>query len=353
MRASAVVAGLGLVLGLTACTTGPPGAGGPPDARRQAEPTPHPLLALACDELVDADAFLAGFGEPLGVRAPYVEGYGGMGNVATAALALAGATRCAWGDEERYLEVDVLPAAEAEWERLEAELQMFQPQEGAHGEAAWFSCRPGERPGCRADVLAGRNWVAVNAFGLVDVAALDAVLDALVARVAAAEAATPDWPAPASIPVDCAALLPREAVHSSIGDDVEPWRDRGPVLSQTLRQAALDRAGAVHCAWRNGFGSATARTIDLVVLPGGDLVWDAHFAAPVPEWVERESFDDFGDAGFSAVHTSTFTGAIDGVVSTLSPGGAWVDVWANDEARDDDLDIAVSLAGTALQTLGP
>jgi hypothetical protein len=53
------------------------------------------------------------------------------------------------------------------------------------------------------------------------------------------------------------------------------------------------------------------------------------------------------------VHTSTFTGAIDGVVSTLSPGGAWVDVWANDEARDDDHDVAVSLAGTALQTLGP
>src|SRR5690606_38360030 len=159
--------------------------------------------------------------------------------------------------------------------------------------------------------------------------------------------------APASVPVDCAALLPREAVQSSIGDDVEPWTDRGPVLSQTLRQAALDRAGAVHCAWRNGFGSASARTVDLVVLPGSDLVWDAHFAAPVPEWVERESFDELGVAGFSAVHTSTFTGAIDGVVSTLSPGGAWVDVWSYDEARDDDLDIAVSLAGTALQTLGP
>src|SRR5690606_22427289 len=163
--------------------------GGPPDASRQAEPAPHPLLALACDELVDDEVFRAGFGEPLGVRAPYVEGhggmgnvataalalggaprcaggaderyregavvragfgeplgvrapyvegYGGMGNVATAALALAGATRCAWGDDERYLEVDVLPAAEAEWERLEAELQMFQPQEGAYGEAAWF-----------------------------------------------------------------------------------------------------------------------------------------------------------------------------------------------------------------------
>src|SRR5690606_25856635 len=157
MRAIAAVAGLGLVLGLTACTAEPPGAGGPPDASRQAEPTPHPLLALACDELVDADAFLAGFGEPLGVRAPFVEGYGGMGNVATAALALAGATRCAWGDEERYLEVDVLPAAETEWRPLEAELQRLQPQEGAPRLPARFRRRPGERPGVRAEVPAGRD----------------------------------------------------------------------------------------------------------------------------------------------------------------------------------------------------
>lgn len=352
MRATAAVTGIGLVLCLTACAGAPSGTGGPPEASRQPEPTPHPLLAAACEELVDDDAFLAAFGDPLGERAPYVEGYGGMGNVATAALALAGATRCAWGDDARYLEVDILPAADAEWERLEAELRMFQPQEAAHGEGGWFTCRAEDRPGCRADVLAGHNWVAVNAVGLLDAAALDAVLAPLITRVGAVTAAEPDWPVPAPITAECASLLPREAVQAAMGDDIEPWTDRGPVLSQTLRQAALDRVGAVHCAWRNGFSSATARTVDLVMMPGGDLVWDAHFAAPVPEWVERETFDGLGDAAFSAVHTSTFTGTVDGVVSTLAPGGAWVDVWANDEARDDDLDIAVSLAGATLQQLG-
>jgi hypothetical protein len=349
MRTTAILVSIGLTLGLAGCA-GQPADSSTPAGDPQGEAAPHPLLDVACDELVDDDMFVTAYGEVLPERAPYVEGYGGMGNVATAALTLAGATRCAWGDDTTFLEIDVLPAAQAEWARLEDDLRMFQPQEGTHGEGAWYTCHPGDRPGCRADVLAGGHWVAVNAQRMLDTNALDALLSPLVAGLTAREASAPDWPAPAVIPADCATLLPLEAVRAAIGDDVEVWADRGAVLSQTLRQAALDRVGAVHCAWRNGFGSATARTVDLTVMPGGGLVWAGHFAAPLPEWVERAPLD-LGDAGFSAAHTSVFTGVISGVASTLA-GDTWVDVWANDEARDDDVDIAVALARDAVESLG-
>lgn len=355
MKTTAIVVGAAVMLSLAGCAAQPApqqGHTGQNNESPQAETGPHPLIDLSCAELIDDEAVTQAYGATLDERAPYTEGYGGMGNVAAAALTLAGATRCAWGDDTTFLEVDVLPDAEAEWAALEPDLRMFQPLEGAHGDGTWFTCRPGDRTGCRADVLAGGHWLAVNAQGLLDASALDAVLAPLVARITAAEVAPADWPAPDPLTTDCATLLPLETVQAAIGDDVAVWTDRGAVLSQTLRQAALDRVGAVHCAWRNGFGSATARTIDLTVMPGGGLVWDSHFAAPVPEWVARETLDGLGDAGFSAVNTSIFTGSIDGVASVLV-GDSWVDVWANDEARDDDLDIAVSLVREAVETLSP
>src|SRR5690554_5181619 len=112
MRATAIVVGIGVVLSLAGCAAGPTGGDGTTAASPEAEAGPHPLLALACEELIDDDVIVAAYGEQLGERAPYVEGYGGMGNVAAAALTLAGATRCAWGDNTTtYLEIDVLPAA--------------------------------------------------------------------------------------------------------------------------------------------------------------------------------------------------------------------------------------------------
>lgn len=342
-KTAAITVGVALTLGLAGCATAQTGTDGTATHDPESPAAPHPLLDVACAELIDDDALVAAYGEVLPERAASVEGYGGMGNVAAAALTLAGATRCAWGHDAVALDVDVLPAAAAEWTRLEADLRMFQPKEGAHGAGTWFTCHhTNERPTCLADVLAGDHWVAVRAQQVLGADVLDALLVPIVSAISDAEASAPDWAVASATTDDCATLLPLEVVQGAIGDDVEPWTERGAILSQTLRQAALDRVGAVHCAWRNGFGSAVARTIDLTIMPGGDLVWEGHFAAPVPAWVEREPLD-LGDAGFSAVHTSSYDGGIDGVASVLVDG-TWIDVWANDEARDDDLDIAVSLA---------
>lgn len=351
MTTTGIVLTVGLLLGLAGCAASPPGGGAPPEEGAARPAGPHPLLSVGCEELLDDATLAAAFGSPLPARSPHVEGYGGMGNVAVAALALAGATRCAWGDEQTFLEVDVLPAAATEWAALEAELRMFQPQQAAHGEGAWLGCGSGDRLGCDADLLAGGHWVAVDAQGLSSSDALDAVLARLATVVASADAGEADW-AVTPVTADCGSLLPLESVRAALGGDLGVWTDRGAVLSKTLRQAALDRVGAVHCSWRNGFDSATARTVELTVLPGGDLVWDAHFAAPVPAHVARDALEGVGDAAFSAVVTSAASGKVDGSASALT-GASWVDVWTNDEARTDDRDPAVTLVADVVGRTTP
>lgn len=343
IRVIAAVAA-GLALALTGCSGGGHGETADPGA----EPgiaSPAPLIDLACDRLLDADALARAMGgTSIPAAPPPRDGLGGLYELAQDGALQAGALQCSWADgsgaDDHYLDVTVLPDATSSWARFEDDVRAFQPRQGQWGEASWVDCVTSSALGCRADALVGDRWVNVRGYGMSDEAGFGALMDTAVEAVRAAAPRESRWTHDSPAAASCDSMVASSALGTAAGGEMAVWLDRPTAIQPVIFQAGFEQAGGVICSWR-GVSDAVARTIEVGVLPGGGWAFDGRFAVAPREGAIRTEAAGLGDRAVVTL-LEQFERSY-GYASVLV-GSTWLDVSVNIEGSDADAEIAEAIA---------
>lgn len=344
------LAGVAGVLVLAGCSA--PASTDPGADPAIADSRPTTLLDLSCPDLLDGQTVAAAFSADTKPVPLSWYGSGDYFTLAQLGAEQAGALRCEWSDQggatERYLQVTVLPEATDAWADLAGELAVYQPRAGEFGETSFSSCSTSNGySSCRIDALIGDRWIGAILGGLSSPDAAVPLMASLAASVQSASAADSSWAGAPSPATSCSELLPLDRLRAALGVEVDEWANPMPTLA--VFHGGFQQAGGTICQWRNSFGSASAMTVDAVLLPRGAWAWPGNWATEPHNTVTREPLDGLGDEAYRGC-SAKLSGGSDCWVSALV-GEDWLAILVNDESSDDERAVAAELVELAIGSL--
>lgn len=339
---------------LTACSpTGGPGKPSGPGGADAAATGPSPLLTTACADLVPLDLVKAALGDGVEPDEFPLEA-GGTWSLSRIGLLQAGALHCHWsgaahqaGPYPANLEITALADAAEHWTTWASELGAWAPATEL-GDAGFGTCESSLRGSyhyCFQDLLVAGTWVYIKVDNLVDTAAADPIVQAVVGALAGAQTRAATWsPAAGAItlPSTCAAMLTAEQVGAAVATEGIAERE-APLLMPVLFNAGVD--AALDCSWSNAYTSAVPMPIGVTVLPGAGWAWESEWAKPRPARSPAVAVAGLGDAAFSGCTTDESNVCFVDVLAD----GAWLAVSGNKQAGVAGL---TTVAQEALDSLG-